>query len=121
MDNCIYYTYSLYELLFPSLKILQTFCSSIDKTNLFLMSLLRLFIIYRLFFYLNNNGLILFSQNNPIKLTFFMICLIYLLINILYIVIIFYKKPDYDQQELDQKAGLMAIALDQNKVNAEST
>jgi len=121
MDKCINYTYSLYELLIPSLKILQKFCSSIDKTNLFLMSLLRLFIIYRLFFYLNNKELILFSINNPIKFTFFMICLIYLLINIAYIVIIFYKKPDYDQRELDQKSDLIAIALSQNKVKAEST
>jgi hypothetical protein len=50
-----------------------------------------------------------------------MVCLIYLLINIAYIVIIFYKKSDYDQQELDQKSDLIAIALSQNKVKAEST
>ncbi len=119
MEECINYTYSLLELIIPSIQIQHKFCSSIDKTNLLIISLLRLFIVYRLFNYLNNNGLVLLSLGNPIKLILFIICLVYFTINVVYIGIIFYKKPEYDQQQLEQEAGIISLALEQNKVGAE--
>ena len=50
MSVCIHYEYSLLELFVPSYKILYKFCSSKEKTILFVLSLLRLFIFYRLFY-----------------------------------------------------------------------
>ncbi len=119
MEECINYTYSLLELIVPSAQIQRKFCSSIDKTKILIISLLRLFIVCILFKYLNKNEFVLVSLNNPIKLTLFMICFVYFIINIVYIVIIFSKKPEYDQQQLEQEASIISLALEQNKVGAE--
>lgn len=110
MVTCIHYNYSWIELLLPSYKIFQKFCSSRGKTVLFLISLLRLFIIYRLFHVFNT------SQDFYGKNTLFYIFMVYLLINIIYLIIIPFKTPDYDQVEMEQEAEAIALALEQNKI-----
>lgn len=110
MATCIHYNYSWIELLLPSYKIFEKFCSSREKTVLFLISLLRLFIIYRLYHVMNN------SQDFYGKNILFNIFVVYLLINIIYLIIIPFKNPDYDQIEMEQEAGAIALALEQNKI-----
>jgi hypothetical protein len=110
MATCIHYNYSWIELLLPSYKIFQKFCSSREKTVLFLISSLRLFIIYRLYHVVNN------SQDFYGKNILFNIFVVYLLINIMYLIIIPFKIPDYDQIEMEQEAGAIALALEQNKI-----
>jgi predicted S18 family serine protease len=110
MATCIHYNYSLYELFFPSYKIFEKFCSSSEKTTLFAISALRLFIIYRLYHVFNN--LQNFYGKNELSWTFF----VYLLINLIYLIIIFFKTPDYDQIEMEQEAEGIALALEENTI-----
>lgn len=111
MDTCIHYKYLLTELLLPSYKILLKFCSSTEKTVIFIISVIRLFIIYRLYHVLNNTTD--FYKKNILL----MICLVYLIINIIYVIIIPFKTPDYDQVQMDQEAQIIALALQENKVD----
>lgn len=110
MSTCIHYEYSLLELFVPSYKIIYKFCSSTEKTIIFFISLVRLFIFYRLFTYFNNNKML-----SPML---YILYLSYIIFNIIYIIIILFKTPDYDQVEMEREVGDIVIALEQNKVNA---
>lgn len=110
MATCIHYNYSLIEILLPSYRLLQKFCSSREKTVLFVISSLRLFIVYRLY------HVIKYSQDFYGKNILFMGWFVYLLINLVYIILIPFKIPDYDQVQMDEEAEAIAIALEQNKI-----
>ena len=116
MDTCIHYNHSLREIILPSYKILYKFCSSKEKTTLFLISSLRLFIIYRIFSALYSHKLIIFTNDHSVKSILFVICFVYLLMNIIYLIIIPFKVPDYDQFQLEEEAELIAIALKQHEI-----
>jgi general stress protein CsbA len=44
MDDCISYTPSLYEYIIPSPVVLQRLCLSYDRTDLFIVSVIRMFL-----------------------------------------------------------------------------
>lgn len=48
----------------------------------------------------------------------YILYLSYIIFNIIYIIIILFKTPDYDQVEMEREVGDIVIALEQNKVNA---
>ncbi len=78
-DECISYLPSSYELFFPSPIIINTFCVSTDKTNLFLVSCMRLF-LYIIIYYLLDE-LVSFNEHHIIQyILIVMIC-----VNIMYL------------------------------------
>lgn len=78
-DNCISYFPSSYELFFPSPIIIQTFCVSTDKTNLFLISIMRL-LVYVIVYYLLDE-LITFDNHHIIQY----ILIVMIFVNVLYL------------------------------------
>jgi hypothetical protein len=102
--------------LVPSLKIFRKFCSSSEKTVLFIVSVLRLFIVYRIFEYLNKMGYAKLYEGGPAQIFLFFLCISYILINIVYIIVIFWKVTEYDQVELDREVDDIAVALAENPV-----
>lgn len=78
-DECISYTASTLEIFIPSPVIFSTLCVSTDKTNLFIVSLIRL-IMYMLIYYLVND-LVDYKEYKTTQ--YFLITMI--CVNILYI------------------------------------
>ena len=78
-DDCISYLPSSYELILPSPIIINTLCVSTDKTNLFIISCMRLF-VYILFYYLFDE---LFSFEDHHIVQYILITMI--CVNILYL------------------------------------
>lgn len=79
--NCIGYQNKLYEFLLPSTIILKKFCMSYDKTELFIVSLIRLLIYIILL-----NSL---QKYDYIQKILYVI----ILLNLIYLVIIVIKTP----------------------------
>ena len=79
--NCIGYQNKLYEFLLPSTIILKKLCMSYDKTELFIVSLIRLLIYIILL-----NSL---QKYNYIQKILYVI----ILLNLIYLVIIVIKTP----------------------------
>lgn len=98
--NCISYNPSWIDLIIPSYKILFKFCTIRDKTNMFITSIVRLFIICVLFYYLLYAQIIEWNMNNPIKTTFFCLILAYIFVNILYIIVLLFKMPVVNSQKI---------------------
>ena len=80
MNVCTSYDWQTYEILLPSLAIFDTLCVSSDKTNLFLISFLRL-MIYVLAYYLIDIKIISY-------ILLFMIC-----ICVVYLIAVIFKQP----------------------------
>ena len=114
--SCIHYNYRLIEFLFPSIQIIYKFCSSIDKTNLFIMSLSRIIIIYWLFYILHKNGYAKWSEHVPMQMLLYMIFMMYLLGNVLCLILIPFKEVEYDQVQMEEEAEIIAKELDKVKV-----
>lgn len=87
MDRCISYQPYTFEYLIPSPIIYSTFCLSFDRTELFIMSMVRLFIWIILYYLVGE--LIDFEEYPAVKYLFLTMfgC------NILYIGLITAKKP----------------------------
>lgn len=84
-DNSQYcnpYIFSIFDLIFPPYIILDQVCISKDKTLLFIISLIRLLIIWIVSIYINN----------------YILIDIWIIINALCLLIIFTKIPLYDLQ-----------------------
>lgn len=78
-NDCISYLSNSYELFLPSPIIINTFCVSTDKTNLFIVSSMRL-LIYVIVYYLLDE-LISFSDHRIIQY----ILIIMIFVNIVYL------------------------------------
>lgn len=79
--NCVSYKNNIYEYILPSHIIGKKLCLSYDKTELFIVSLIRL-IIYIIL-------LKLFDRYNYIRYIFYVL----MIINLIYMVVIIYKTP----------------------------
>lgn len=115
--ECIHYNYRWTEILFPSYKIFYKFCSSIEKTTIFLISLIRLFIVYRLFMLFDPTYDMITKYEYSLKYILLLVVFVYFLINLVYLIVIPFKVPDYDQQQLEDEAEIIAMALKQNEVD----
>lgn len=101
MDECISYQSHIFELFVPSPIVLLTFCISYDKTELFIVSLIRL-IIYIIIYYMLEDMMNL-ESHRIIKY----LLLISIWVNILYIGIVVSKNPLYSmgsEQSIAQDA-----------------
>jgi hypothetical protein len=87
MDRCASYQSKSFEYLFPSPVIATTLCLSHDRTELFIISIIRLFIWILLFYIISE--LIYIDEYPIIKYTFYTM----FGINILYIGIVVSKNP----------------------------
>jgi hypothetical protein len=83
--DCISYIPSTLELFIPSQVIFSTLCLSTDKTNLFIVSLVRL-LVYIIIYYVTNDIINLENHLTIQYLLFALIC-----VNILYIGIVVTK------------------------------
>lgn len=115
--ECIHYSYRLAELFFPSYKIFYKFCSSTEKTTIFLISLIRLFIVYRLFMLFDPTYNMITKYEYSLKYILLLVMFVYFLINLIYLIVIPFKVPDYDQLELENEAEIIAMALKQNEID----
>ena len=87
MDRCTSYAPRSFEYLFPSPIIFSTFCLSYDRTELFIMSMVRLFIWIILFFIVSE-----YLDFEQYPATYYMFITIFG-INILYIGLVVAKDP----------------------------
>lgn len=86
-DSCIGYESSISELFIPSPIILSTLCLSTDRTNLFLVSLIR--IVFYVVLYYVMNDLMGLAEHQYVKY----ILLVIIIINILYLGVVVAKNP----------------------------
>jgi hypothetical protein len=87
MDRCISYQSRPFEYLFPSPIIFTTFCLSYDRTELFIISMVRLFIWIVLYFLISE--LIDYEEYPVVQYGFY----IMFGINIMYIGLVVAKDP----------------------------
>lgn len=105
--NCINYYPTFIDLFVPSYQIIYKFCLSTDKTKLFLISLSRLCLWIMIFTGLigsNNIG----RDNNTI---IFFILLTYIVVNLIYIIILIFKKPALDKSVMDNISNEIAKSV----------
>lgn len=87
MDSCISYQPYTFEYIFPSPIIISTLCLSFDRTELFIMAMVRLFIWVILYFLIGEY--IDYDEYPVVKLVFYTM----FGINILYIGMVTAKNP----------------------------
>lgn len=92
MEHCYAYEYNLIDLLIPSVSVYHTLCYSVDKTQLFLVSLLRCIISLILFKY----SFDYFGFTGGYRyLTIVLVTLS--LINLVYITLVIIKRPKFQK------------------------
>jgi hypothetical protein len=114
--DCIYYTFTIKQLFLPSPQLLYKLCVSYDKTKLFIVSTIRLFIIASIFQYLLTQGIMVWDRHRLFRTSLFLLVLLYLIINILYIPIILLKSPAMDKDELDNTVIGLAETVYENRL-----
>ncbi len=104
--DCISYTSSTLEIFIPSPIVFSTLCVSTDKTNLFIVSLIRL-IMYMLIYY-GINDMINYDDHRTIQyILVTMIC-----VNILYIGLVVSKNTVFS---IGTDQSMFALTKDKNK------
>ena len=91
MNSCYNYNSKLIELIIPKLNILNEVCTSNEKTEMFIIAILRLSILYYLLEYITHYEFLYITANILILLT---------LVSIFIIII---KVPQEIQDELNKK------------------
>lgn len=101
--DCVNYNFSYYDLVIPRIEIFYKLCVIRDKTNMFLISIIRLFIILMIFHYLSNKKIIEWNMNTPIKTLLFSMTIVFLMANIVYLIVLLYKIPAIDEKQLEEE------------------
>lgn len=96
--NCVEFYPTFIDLFLPSYKIIYKFCLSTDKTRLFLISLARLCFWAIIMAALTNNSYIGQEDNTLIYIILFT----YIIINLIYIIIVIFKRPTIDKKVMDR-------------------
>lgn len=102
--DCVNYNFSYYDLIIPRIEIFYKLCVIRDKTNMFLISMIRLLVVYVLFNYLSNNLIIEWNMNAPIRTLLFSLMTVFLMSNIVYLIVLFYKMPAIDEKQLEEES-----------------
>jgi len=119
MSECSDYNVSWSHLFIPPIQILFKLCNTYDKTNLFLVSLIRLGILSSLFYILKNRNVIEINKDKFLKSTVFIIFVVYLVINVIYLLIVLIKKAVINKNELENTANGIASYLENNKLTTK--
>jgi hypothetical protein len=119
MADCIHYNYNWLELLVPSYKGLKKICSSREKSVLFIVSLVRLCIVLRIVMWLGLSYDKVMDYKLSLGYIFFMVCVVYLFMNSLYLMMVILRKPEYDQFEMEQEAEIIAMVLKEYEINKD--
>jgi hypothetical protein len=105
-DSCISYEPSTLEILLPSPIILSTLCLSTDKTDIFIISIIRLTVFVLIYFLIND--IIDFNDYQIIEYSIIiMIC-----VNILYIGILVSKSPVF---HINRSLSMFSQTIAKNK------
>lgn len=113
--DCINYNPSFWDFLFPNKELLYKLCLSFDKTKLFLVSLVRITMYFILFIYLQSYSYIELDLNQTGKTMCYALLLAYIIMNILFLIIVLFKKPAIDKYELDRTSTSLALALQEEE------
>jgi hypothetical protein len=116
MSDCINYTFSWMDLLIPPYQLIYVLCISYDKTILFIVSLIRLYIWYKIYTYLKSKDYIEWNYDKSLKTIGFSIIFLILLINTIYLVLVLLKKPLIDKYKLDADTTNLAAALQSEQI-----
>ena len=114
MDRCVSYQSNFFEYFFPSPSVISTLCLSHDRTELFIISIVRLFIWIILFYIVSES--ILIDDYPIIKYTFYTM----FGINILYIGLVVSKNPvfsvgsEISVLSYQEKEGSLTGSIPQN-------
>lgn len=119
VTDCITYEFSYYEFLIPSYKIFLKLCTSRDKTKLFIMSVIRMYIIYTLFYYLKDNKMIGWDKENWKRIIIYILSAMFLFINFMYIIVLLIKKPAIDKNDVENTFSQLAEELHNIKLTKD--
>lgn len=100
--DCINYNFSYFDLLIPSYEIFFKLCVARDKTNMFLISIIRLIIVYYIFTYLSTKKIIEWNMNMPIRTLLFCLMITFLFTNIIFLIVLLFKMPAIDEKQLEK-------------------
>ena len=87
--TCYKYIIKFNDYFFPSLDIFYPLCFSYDKTRLFIVSFIRIFIYIFLFDYIQN---VTFENKNTKEIIIYILNIV-ILINMIYLFIVMLKTP----------------------------
>lgn len=116
-NDCINYKPSIFDLIIPQHHVLFKLCISVDKTKLILISLIRLMIIIYSFNYLKSHKWIEWNVNKTPQILFYILLGLYVITNVIYIIILFIKKPIMDKDQLDETSNKIALELKFNQLS----
>jgi len=89
---CNPYKFNALDLVFPSSNIFNTLCKSYDRTNMFIVAIIRIIILYIMY-----QLMIKHIDNNSIAHYIFIILFI---IDLMNIVVILSKKPEINDETI---------------------
>lgn len=115
--DCINYKPALYDLLITPYHIFLKLCVSYDKTNLILVSIVRLIVIILIYVLLKGYKIIEFNTERIPQTLFYVSYIYFIIINVLYIIIILFKYPAIDKNEIEETTSNVAQILKQTELS----
>ena len=85
---CKSYKFNSLDLIIPNYDMIETACSSLDKTNMFIISIFRVFIVYIMYQFI-----IIYLDKYPLTIYLSMFLILLIIIDLISIIIILSKKP----------------------------
>ena len=110
-SECTDYKIKIYDLLVPPYQTLYKICTIREKTYMFILAIIRLYILYKIIKYLQIHYDVKFNVKKPYRLMLYVTLIIYMLINISVLIIITFKKPDINKNVDSEIATEIAKVL----------
>ena len=101
--NCVNYNYKWYHAIIPSLDEFRYLCKSYDKTNLFLINLIRVIIYVYFAFLLYYYGYITYDYRYDTKFVFFISVIMILFSCISLMIVVTFKTQKLPKQEVEKE------------------
>lgn len=100
---CTEYNFKWWHILLPPVEIFYEVCLPRNKTILFIVVVVRFIFYYGLFSYLSSNKYICLDTNSGMKKFMFYLLLLVVCVNIISVIMSFFKSVLFDKNELDQQ------------------
>jgi hypothetical protein len=114
--DCINYNISIFDFILPPYQIFFKICLSFDKTKMFLVSMIRLFVWLVIFKILRSKQIVEWDPNNNFKVFTYLTMILIIFINVIYILFLLIKTSAINKYDLGDIAGETALYLKKNQL-----
>lgn len=115
--ECVNYNPSIFDIIIPSHHILFKLCVSYDKTKLVIFGVLRILFWFMMLKVFKYYELATWNTSHAGQSLFYVCLIFFILSNIMYVVIVLFKKPSIDKASSIDIANNLASTLYEDKLS----